>query len=50
MSARPTASDVGATAVEYALMLSLIFVAIATAVGVLGGTLAAGFANAAALI
>lgn len=50
MSPRWTAGDQGATAVEYALMLSLIFAAIVTTVATLGSTLAAAFANVAAVI
>lgn len=50
MSDAQHGSDDGATAVEYALMLSLIFVVVIAAVTLLGGTLAAAFANAAALI
>lgn len=45
----PSRED-GATAVEYALMLALIFMVILAAVGLLGTTLAAAFNNAAALI
>lgn len=50
MSSTVTANDEGATAVEYALMLALIFVVILAAVGVLGTNLAGAYANAAALI
>ena len=50
MSRRPDSDDQGATAVEYALMLSLIFVVIVAAVTLLGTTLATMFGNAAALI
>jgi pilus assembly protein Flp/PilA len=50
MSGKTSPSDEGATAVEYGLMLSLIFMVILAAVTLLGGELAAAFANAAALI
>lgn len=50
MSGTPSAADGGATAVEYALMLALIFAVIITGVGLLGVNLAAAFAGAAALI
>ena len=50
MDAKALAGDDGATAVEYALMLSLIFVVILAAVTLLGVNLAAVYANAAALI
>lgn len=43
-------ADEGATAVEYALMLSLVFVVIVAAVTLLGGQLVSLFDNAAALI
>ena len=49
MSGNPTTTDEGATAVEYALMLSLIFGVIIAAVTLLGATLAVAFGNAAAL-
>lgn len=46
----PKLNDDGATAVEYALMVSLIFVVIVAAVTLLGASLSAAFGNAAALI
>lgn len=42
--------DEGATAVEYALMLALIFIVIVASVGLLGTNLAGFYDNAAALI
>ncbi len=50
MKGSSTSLDVGATAVEYALMVSLIFMVVLTAVTLLGGNLAAAFDNAATLI
>ena len=50
MSGMTKTHDQGATAVEYALMLALIFVVIVASVGLLGTNLAAFFNNAAALI
>lgn len=50
MTGKRFTADDGATAVEYALMLSLIFVVIIAAVTLLGTSLAGMFANAAALI
>ena len=50
MSRTSTGRDDGATAVEYALMLSLIFMVVIASVTLLGVTLAGAFANAAALI
>lgn len=50
MSSTGKAKDEGATAVEYALMLALIFVVIVAAVGLLGFNLAAFYNNAAAII
>lgn len=46
----PHRYDRGATAVEYALMLSLIFVVMVAAVTLLGGQLVTLFNNAAVLI
>ncbi len=42
--------EAGATAVEYALMLALLFMAILAGVSLLGTNLNAAFANAASLI
>lgn len=50
MSRKPGSDDQGATAVEYALMLSLIFVVIVAAVTLLGTSMATMFGNAATLI
>ena len=49
MSGNPTTTDEGATAVEYGLMLSLIFAVIIAAVTLLGTTLAAAFGVVAAM-
>ena len=47
MSRTAAAGDQGATSVEYALMLSLIFLVIVAAVGLLGASLLFHFTNAA---
>lgn len=50
MKRKRTTNDDGATAVEYALMVSFIAVVIALAVAALGATLAGIFAGAAATL
>jgi Flp pilus assembly pilin Flp len=50
MSSTLTASDEGATAVEYALMLALIFMVIVASVAAAGANVATWYANAAAVI
>lgn len=50
VSGNVTPNDEGATAVEYALMLALIFAVIVTAVTLVGTTLAAAFDVAAGML